>query len=90
MEPGFPTLIALRSEKGFSFKVRFCVASVQRALLSATQVLKLGHPIILTGSKAVIHVKGDAKRALAFKINGSPKATFFLKDFPQRCVEEGR
>ena len=53
-------------------------------------MLKLGHTIILKGSKAVIHVKGDAKKALAFKINGSPKATFFFKDFPRRCVEEGR
>ena len=82
--------IALKSEEGFSFKVRFCVASVQRALLRATQVLKLGHTIILKGSRAVIHVKGDAKKALVFKINGSPKATFFFKDFPRHCVEEGR
>ena len=82
--------IALKSEEGFSFKIRFCVASVQRALLSATQVLKLGHTILLKGSKAVIHVKGDAKKALAFKINGSPKATFFFKDFPRHCVEESR
>ena len=82
--------IALKSEEGFSFKIRFRVASVQRALLSATQVLKLGHTIILKGSKAVIHVKGDAKKALAFKINGSPKATFFFKDFPRHCVEESR
>ena len=82
--------IALKSEEGFSFKIRFCVASAQRALLSATQVLKLGHTIILKGSKAVIHVKGDAKKALAFKINGSLKATFFFKDFPQHCAEESR
>ena len=81
--------IALKSEEGFSFKVRICVASVQRALLRATQVLKLGHTI-LKGSRAVIHVKGDAKKALVFKINGSPKATFFFKDFPRRSVEEGR
>ena len=83
--------IALRSDEGLSFKVCFCVASAQRALLSAIQVLKLGHTAILKGSKAVIHVKGDdAKKALVFKINGSPKATFFFKDFPRRCVEEGR
>ena len=53
-------------------------------------MLKLGHTILLKGSKAVIHVKGDAKKALAFKIKGSPKATFFFKDFPRHCVEESR
>ena len=81
---------ALKSEEGFSFKVHFCVASVQRALLSATQVLRLGHTITLKGSTALIHVKGDAKKALAFRIHGSPKATFYFKDFPRHCMEESR
>ena len=82
--------VALKSEEGFSFKVHFCVASVQRALLSATQVLRLGHTITLKGSTALIHVKGDAKKALAFRIHGSPKATFYFKDFPRHCMEESR
>ncbi|CAE6933232.1 RE2 [Symbiodinium sp. CCMP2592] len=65
-------VVSLRSTEGFSFKVRFCVASVQRALLSATQVLKLGHTIVLKGSRAVIHVKGSKEKTLVFKILGPP------------------
>ncbi|CAE7251708.1 unnamed protein product [Symbiodinium sp. CCMP2592] len=65
-------VVSLRSTEGFSFKVRFCVASVQRALLSATQVLKLGHTIVLKGSRAVIRVKGSEEKTLVFKILGPP------------------
>ncbi|CAE7420072.1 RE2, partial [Symbiodinium sp. CCMP2592] len=83
-------VVSLRSTEGFSFKVRFCVASVQRALLSATQVLKLGHTIVLKGSKAVIHVKGSKEKTLVFKILGSPKATFAFKGFLRHCPEESR
>ena len=78
-------VVSLKSAEGFSFKVRFSVASVKRALLSATQVLKLGHTILLKGSKATIYVKGDRDRALTFKANGSPKATFALKGFLRHC-----
>ncbi|CAE7627361.1 unnamed protein product [Symbiodinium sp. CCMP2592] len=81
-------VVSLRSTEGFSFKVRFCVASVQRALLRATQVLKLGHTIVLKGSRAVIHVKGSKEKTLVFKILGSPKATFAFKGFPRHCPEE--
>ncbi|CAE6971968.1 unnamed protein product [Symbiodinium sp. CCMP2592] len=81
-------VVSLRSTEGFSFKVRFCVASVQRALLSATQVLKLGHTIVLKGSRAVIRVKGSEEKTLVFKILGSPKATFAFKGFPRHCPEE--
>ena len=78
-------VVSLKSAEGFSFKVRFSVASVKRALLSATQVLKLGHTILLKGSKATIYVKGDRDKALTFKVNGSPKATFALKGFLRHC-----
>ncbi|CAE7805490.1 unnamed protein product [Symbiodinium sp. CCMP2592] len=81
-------VVSLRSTEGFSFKVRFCVASVQCALLSATQVLKLGHTIVLKGAKAVTHVKGNKEKALAFKILGSPKATFAFKGFLRHFPEE--
>ena len=55
-------VVSLKSAEGFSFKVRFSVASVQRALLSATQVLKQRHTILLKGSKATIHVKGKPRQ----------------------------
>ena len=83
--PNLGTVVSLKSAEGFSFKVRFSVASVKRALLSATQVLKLGHTILLKGSKATIYVKGDRDKALTFEVNGSPKATFALKGFLRHC-----